>query len=571
MIPGFHTDEARTIHIGLDLFVPAGTPLYAPLDGIVHTIADNDRPKEYGPMLILQHDVEPGITFYTLYGHNSKSSLALMSKGDKVNRGQLIAYVGDQHENGHWVPHLHFQIMTDTLDYVNDFPGVAAPSKKDIWLSLCPDPNLIFRMGYPQMNAVIPDKEHLVSQRERLFGPNLSVSHKEPLHIVRGRGTNLYDSEARAYLDTRNNISHCGHEHPRIVDAGQRQMAVLNTNTRYLHALRLQLAEELLETMPDNIDCIYFVNSGSEANDLALRMAYHITGTNNTLVMDNGYHGHTGLSLDVSHYKFSGPGGFTTKHHIKVLPPVSAGSAKAVDCMASDPFEGPFTFIHESLPSCAGQIFPPDDYFKGIYTHVKDSNGICIADEVQTGLGRIGTHFWAFQRYGLTPDIITVGKPLGNGHPVAAVAVSREVAEAFDNGMEFFSSFGGNPVSCAIALEVLHVIREEKMMEHGRDTGEYLLGHLRRIAERHSCVVDIRGSGFYVGLEFDPELACQGQVISTYVENRMIDHQILTSFDGPRHNVMKIKPPMCMTRDEVDRFIINLEKILMEDPVAKAT
>jgi len=573
-IQGNNGPQMRTIHIGIDVFMEVGSELYAPLEGRVFAIVNDEGDKEYGPLVILEHTPEPDLTFYTLFGHNSLATLDLLKQGDHVEQGQLIAFVGNFPENGNWVPHSHFQIITDMLDYTEDYPGVALASQREVWLSLCPDPNLMLGISDPRLDSTTMSTEETLKHRLNVLGPNLNVTHERPLHIVRGWKSNLFTEDGTSFLDTRNNIAHVGHEHPRIVEAGQKQMVVLNTNTRYLHSVRLELADRLLASLPDNLTRIYFVNSGSEANDLALRIARNHIGSNETLVMDQGYHGATTSCIEVSPYKFESVGGTGCKEHIHVLPNLrsdaTTAAVDAVDFVKSDnPSELPMTFIHEVLLGCAGQIIPPTDYFTTIYSAIQGNGGICIADEVQTGMGRVGEAFWSFELFGISPDIVTIGKPLGNGHPVAAVAVSEELARSFDNGMEFFSSFGGNPVSCAIALEVLNVIRDEELQSHARDIGKYWMDALLNLAVDHPVIHDVRGFGLFFGIEF---LVTKDQPgiseICNYIQNRLLDHRILSSFDGPEHNVMKIKPPMCITQQEVDYFMLVLGRILKEDVVS---
>jgi 4-aminobutyrate aminotransferase-like enzyme/Ser/Thr protein kinase RdoA (MazF antagonist) len=572
-VSGLDTPAMRTIHLGIDLIMPAGTPVYAPIDGRVVTLTNNAGDKEYGPLVILEHKAGDGFLFYTLYGHNNIYTLSLLQKGQEVKAGEKMGEIGDFPENGNWVPHLHFQIITDLLGCIDDYPGVADPDAKDIWLSLCLDPNLILGIRHADLKYHYADTAGLLRKRKKVLGSNLSLSYHEPLHIVRGWKTHLYDEDGRTYLDTVNNIAHIGHEHPRIVQAGQKQMAVLNTNTRYLHRNLLTLSQKLLETLPAHLEVVWFVNSGSEANELALRIARAYTGRYDTLVLEEGYHGNTQACFEVSHYKFK---------HLKKLETtnvVPIGVYGKVANFAKDADDStvnrsPLTvtpsmvFIHESLPSCAGQIVPHEDFFMDIYAEIKKHGGICIADEVQTGLGRVGSHYWAFELFTIAPDIVTIGKPLGNGHPIAAVACTRELANAFAKGPEFFSSFGGNPVSCAIATEVLSVIEDEDLQANAKNLGEYWMSALRELQSVHSVIGDVRGHGLFIGIEFlKPETCAAAKQKAEYVVRRMLDHRILTSLEGPNGNVMKIKPPMSITKEEVDQFLGVLEKILKEDLV----
>lgn len=559
-VPGLHTDGMRTVHLGIDVFMAPGTPLYAPLDGEVVCVTNNAGDKEYGPLVILRHQTDDGTPFYTLYGHNNIYTLSLTRPGQHIRAGEKIAEIGPFPENGNWVPHLHFQIMTSLLGYTDDFPGVADPDVRDIWLSLCPDPNLILGISHPDLRYRYADEQGLLHKRRHVTGQNLSISYKTPLHIVRGWKTHLHDAAGRKYLDTVNNIAHVGHEHPRVVHAGRQQMAVLNTNTRYLHRQMLKLSQQLLETLPGHLEVIWLVNSGSEANDLALRMARMCTGRQDTLVLAYGYHGHTQACIDVSHHKF--------RHLHKPVSTyvIDTPPTATMPALPETIVQTPFVFIHESLPSCAGQVVPHEEFFMDLYAEVKRSGGICIADEVQTGLGRAGSQYWAFELYTIAPDIVTIGKPLGNGHPVAAVACTRAVADAFARGPEFFSSFGGNPVSCAIASEVLSVIEDEDLQSHAQKTGAYWMDTMRNWQAAHPVIADVRGHGLFIGVEIaDPVSKAPAKIKAEYLVQRMLEHRILTSLDGPHGNVLKIKPPMSITRDEVDIFLTAMHAVLQED------
>ena len=225
--------------------------------------------------------------------------------------------------------------------------------------------------------------------------------------------------------------------------------------------------------------------------------------------------------------------------------------------------------MHEALPSCAGQIVPPVDYFAALYDIIHAHGGCCIADEVQTGIGRVGSKFWSFELYNIMPDIVTIGKPLGNGHPVAAVITSEEVAQSFDTGMEFFSSFGGNPVSCAIANAVLDVMERENLKEHAHKTGAYWMRSLKDLAANQPVVHNVRGHGLFIGIDLRLPDNTPATAIAAYIERRMFEHRILLSLDGPGSNVIKIKPPMCITQSQVDYFLEIFAKVLDEDFVAR--
>ncbi len=587
-IEGNDGPEWRTVHIGLDVFMEVGSPILAPLDGIVHSFRNNDTPLDYGPTIILQHTVTAHageqLTFYTLYGHLSEDSLDGLYNGKPIAQGTPFASIGSYEVNGGWPPHLHFQIITDLLDREGEFPGVARPSQRDIWLSLSPDPNLVTRIPAEDIPGHGLSHEQILEVRARHVGRSLSISYNSPLKIVRGSMQYLYDESGRAYLDAVNNVCHVGHSHPRVVKAGQQQMAVLNTNTRYLHEDLVRYAERLCATLPAPLSVCYFVCSGSEANELALRLARTHTGHRDIVVVEAAYHGNTTALIDISPYKFDGPGGTGAPPYVHILPipDVYRGEYRGSDQQAGEKYarhaaeairqvqqngSNVSAFICESLLSCGGQIVLPDNYLKEAYHHVRNVGGVCIADEVQVGFGRVGTHFWGFETQGVVPDIVTLGKPIGNGHPLAAVITTPEIAASFDNGMEYFNTFGGNPVSCAIGLAVLDVLEEEKLQENALKVGTHLMEGLRGLKEKHPLIGDVRGLGLFVGIELVQDRASlePAAVQASYIANRMRDRGILISTDGPLYNVLKIKPPLVFSQANADYLVATLDDILEED------
>jgi 4-aminobutyrate aminotransferase-like enzyme len=394
----------------------------------------------------------------------------------------------------------------------------------------------------------------------------------------------LFDEEGRKYLDAYNNVPHVGHCHPRVVKAGREQMAVLNTNTRYLHDLINQYAEALCATLPDPLDVCFFVNSASEANELALRLARAHTGRRDMIVLEAAYHGHTNTLIDISPYKHNGPGGQGAPDwvHTAPIPDVYRGLYKRDGPRAGEKYArhvaeiierlraggaGLAGFIAESCPSVGGQIFFPEGYLAAVYQFVREAGGVCVADEVQTGYGRIGTHFYAFESQRVAPDIVVLGKPIGNGHPIGAVVTTPEIAASFDNGMEFFSTFGGSTVSCAIGLATLRVTLEENLQSRALRVGNRLLDGLRPLMDRYAIVGDARGSGLFLGVELvrDRETLEPAAEEASFISNRFREHGILLGTDGPFHNVIKIRPPMPFSETDADFLIATMEKILAED------
>jgi 4-aminobutyrate aminotransferase-like enzyme/Ser/Thr protein kinase RdoA (MazF antagonist) len=581
------TDERRTLHLGMDFFVDPGTPVCAPLDGVVHSLANNREHLDYGPVVILDHPHEShsdGATFFTLYGHLSEDSLQNLKIGQRVSRGQAVARIGDSTENGGWPPHLHFQIISDLLDLSTDFPGVARFSERQVWTALSPDPNLLFDIPADRFPPPEPPLAETLDQRRSSLGQNLSVSYQRPLKIVRGWMQFLYDETGRAYLDVYNNVPLVGHSHPRVVQAASAQLALLNTNTRYLHDNVNRYAERLTRLLPDPLRVCFFVNSGSEANELALRLARTHTGHEDVIVLDHAYHGHTTTLIDISPYKFNGPGGCGRKPWVHVAP-------------LSDDYRGPYRrddanagtkyahqvaeilqqarasgrsiacFIAETLPSVGGQIVFPPGYLAEVYRDVRAVGAVCIADEVQVGFGRLGSHFWGFETQSVVPDIVVLGKPIGNGFPLAAVVTTREIASSFANGMEFFSTFGGNPVACAAGLAVLDVLEEQSLQANARRVGGYLKDRLLNLQPSHPIIGDVRGSGLFLGVDLvlDRETRAPATKQADYIVNRMRDCGVLAGTDGPHHNVLKLRPPLIFSGADADLFVSVLKTVLVED------
>ena len=581
---GIHpTAEHRTIHLGIDLFVEVNSPVYAPLDGVVYCVANNDAPLDYGPLLILKHATDDGQEFFTLYGHLSEEHLTTLQVGQIIKRGQRIASIGAPPTNGDWTPHLHFQLITDLLELDRDFPGVAYASQREIWKSLSPDPNLILGIPADRFPKSERSKNETLTARHQHIGHNLSISYREPLKIVRGWRQYLYDETGRAYLDVYNNVPLVGHSHPRIVKAAQEQLALLNTNTRYLHDNIARYAEALTALMPEPLKVCYFLNSASEANELALRLARTYTKRYDIIVLDAAYHGHTTALIDISPYKFNGPGGTGKKDwvHIAPIPDDYRGAHKRGDAEAGRKYaqhvadiianleSGFAAYIAETLPSVGGQIVFPPGYLSEVYRHVRSAGGVCIADEVQVGFGRLGTHFWGFETQGVVPDIVVLGKPIGNAFPLAAVVTTPEIAASFDNGMEFFSTFGGNPVACAVGSAVLEILRDEHLQSNALHVGNHWLQDLCGLMKKHPLIGDVRGSGLFLGVEL-----VRGRVTlepadaeASYVVNRLREHGILAGTDGPHHNVIKLRPPLLFTKDDAEFFATTLDRILYEDAV----
>ena len=569
--------ESRSIHLGIDYWLPELTPVHAIMNGEV-VIAINDAgDKEYGGLVVLKHKVN-GFHFYTLYGHNTVKSATKHKVGDHILKGEKIVELANYPENGNWAPHLHFQVMLSLFDYKIDFPGVTYLSQIDVWKSVCPDPNLLFMSDALLNSNAVSDKE-IINYRKQHLGKSLSLQYKTPIKMVRGAGQYLMDQFGKKYLDTVNNVAHVGHENYNVVKAGQQQMGLINTNSRYLHENINELAKELIETLPPELNVLHFVNSGSEANELAIRMVKAVTGSKDIIASEVGYHGNANTCIDISSYKFDGKGGHGAPEHTQIFPLPDAFRGKyrgqntgkeyakeVQKCIDNIQQKGRNVggFIIEPIISCGGQIELPEGFLAEAYQWVRKAGGICISDEVQVGCGRLGKTFWGFQLHNVVPDIVTIGKPLGNGHPVAAVACTQKVADAFANGMEYFNTFGGNPVSCVIATEVLRTVKRDKLQDNALHIGAFLKSELTTLSKKFPIIGDVRGQGLFLGIELvDGELnplAAQ----TDYLANRMKDHGILMSTDGPDYNVLKIKPPIVFTKENAEELIFYLNKILKE-------
>jgi 4-aminobutyrate aminotransferase-like enzyme len=576
--------ERRTVHLGIDLYMQSGAPIYAPLAGNVHSFKNNASALGYGPTIVLEHHIDEDERFFTLYGHLSPDSLKGLRTGMLISKGDPFARVGDLQSNGGWPPHLHFQIILDMLGETGNFQGVARPSQREIWTHICPDPNIILGIPHSCFPERVRSSEEILVIRDRSFGKNLSIAYDKPLKIVRGKGQYLYSEDGQPYLDGVNNVCHVGHCHPHVTAAGQRQMPVLNTNTRYLHDNIVAYGQRLLKKFPESLSVCFFVCTGSEANELALRMARTYTGQQNVITVDGAYHGNSQALIDVSPYKHNGPGGCGAPPWVQtvVMPDGYRGPHKgtaaasgaryaeyvreAIDRIHADG-KRLAAFICESILGCGGQVVLPASYLKEAFKHVRAARGVCIVDEVQVGFGRVGTHFWAFETQGVVPDIVTLGKPMGNGHPLAAVITTPEIADAFSNGMEYFNTFGGNPVSCAIGMAVLDVIENEGLQENAQKAGARLLEGLKKCMDRYPLIGDVRGLGLYVGVELvtDRRTLDPAPGHADYIINRMKDYGILISIDGPSYNVLKLKPPIVFTEKNADQVVAALDKILQED------
>ncbi|XP_072481058.1 ethanolamine-phosphate phospho-lyase [Notamacropus eugenii] len=427
-------------------------------------------------------------------------------------------------------------------------------------------------------------KAETILLRRKHLGPSCKVFFaKDPLKIVRAKGQYMFDENGEQYLDCINNVAHVGHSHPEVIEAAVKQMELLNTNSRFLHDSIVEYAKRLSETLPEKLSVCYFANSGSEANDLALRLARQYRDHQDVITLDHAYHGHVSSVIEISPYKFR-KGKDVKKEFVHVAPapdiyrgkyredhpdPADAYAEEVKKIIEEAQKNGRkiAAFIAETMQSCGGQIIPPAGYFQKVAEYVHKAGGVFIADEVQVGFGRIGKHFWSFQMYGedFVPDIVTMGKPMGNGHPLSCVVTTQEIAEAFSaSGMEYFNTYGGNPVSCAVGLAVLDIIEKEDLQENATQVGNYLIELLNKQKTKHPLIGDIRGIGFFIGVDLvkDQQRRTPATAEAQHIIYKMKEQKILMNADGPHRNVLKIKPPMCFTKENAKFMVEQLDKIL---------
>jgi 4-aminobutyrate aminotransferase-like enzyme len=423
--------------------------------------------------------------------------------------------------------------------------------------------------------------ESLTDRRARLMGPNVPTFYRHPVHLVRGQGVWLWGADGKRYLDAYNNVPHVGHCHPRVTAAIAHQAGILNTHTRYLHDLVLDYIERLTATLGHGISQAILTCTGSEANDIALRMAQAVTGATGIIATDNTYHGNTAAVSALSSRR-PPIGGYPP--HVRLVPapdtlrPLGGSLAAQPDAFAANVaaaiadlkdkgfgFSGMMlcpVFANEGIPDVA------PGFFDATAKAIRDAGGLIISDEVQPGFGRLGTHFWGHDWLGVTPDIVTVGKPMANGHPVGAVLARPDVMAAFRNAFGYFNTFGGNPVSAAACLAVLDVLRDEGLVERSVATAAHMMDRLRAL--RHPLLANVRGVGMFFGAEFvtGPDMAPATDFVADVVEG-MVAAGVLMNRIGRHGNTLKMRPPMPFGIAEADLLMDRLERVLAQTPVPR--
>ena len=407
----------------------------------------------------------------------------------------------------------------------------------------------------------------LLARRARVLAPTYRLFYEQPLQIVRAEGVWMYDDSGRRYLDAYNNVPVVGHCHPQVVEALTRQARTLNTHTRYLAEQPLQLAEELLATLPQELGSVIFTCTGSEANDLAVRISKAVTGGSGFIVTEFAYHGATEVIAGMSPEdgRPLGPGVYT------VAAPLGADGAAAFGdrvgrCLERMQADGVrlAAMLVDTIFSSDGVVADPRGFLADAVRKVHDAGGLFIADEVQAGFGRLGEAMWGFARHGIVPDLVTMGKPMGNGHPVAAVVGRAGVFAAFAKGGSYFNTYGGNSVSCATALAVLQVIRDENLLENARRSGEHLMRGLRGLAQRHTAIREVRGAGLFIGVELgaNPVSGLSGAAETRRVVNGLCRRGVLVGSTGRDGNVLKIRSPLTLELQHADLLLEALDQTL---------
>ncbi|MDE2072136.1 MAG: aspartate aminotransferase family protein [Alphaproteobacteria bacterium] len=406
------------------------------------------------------------------------------------------------------------------------------------------------------------EHDTLLARRQRALSPSYRLFYEEPIHAIRGEGVWIYDAEGRRYLDAYNNVPVVGHCHPHVVEQMVRQASVLNTHTRYLTDKPIELAERLLGTMPPELGSVIFTNSGSEANDLAVRISRLVTGNSGIIVTDCAYHGTTDLLSGLSPVTGlpTGPGVFTVSLPLKMTDAAEFRVLVrgALDNMHEAGIK-PAALLVDTIFGSDGAVSDPAGFLKDAVDDVRREGGLFIADEVQPGFGRTGAGMWGFARHGVVPDIVTMGKPMGNGYPVASAVLRRELADAFGRHQRYFNTFGGSTVGCVVALAVLDVIQNESLIAHAAETGAYLKDGLQNLCDRHDVFTDLRGTGLFLGVQTP-----SGDIAARIV-NALRRAGVLIGAAGRGNAALKIRPPLPISRSDADYLIGTIEDVLSKD------
>lgn len=428
----------------------------------------------------------------------------------------------------------------------------------------------------PGTLASLPAREQaLIRRRQQALGQAYRLFYQQPLHLLRGEGVWLYDAAGQPYLDVYNNVASVGHSHPQVVQAIARQAATLNTHTRYLDEGIVDYAERLLATLAMPGHQAMFTCTGSEANDLALRLASNFTGGQGVIVTAHAYHGVTssvaacspafgeGVALGPNVRTVPAPDGYRGVAGEDVATRFTHDVEAAIVDLQRHGLR-PAALLVDTLFTSDGVFADPPGFLAGAVDAIHAAGGLFIADEVQAGFARSGSHFWGFQRHGVQPDIVTMGKPMGNGHPLAGLAARADIIDAFGSRVRYFNTFGGNPVSCAAGMAVLEVIEQEGLQHNAHVTGAYLKAGLEALAGKHELIGDVRGAGFFLGVELvnDRQGKQPATAAASRVVNALRERRILLSATGPAGNILKLRPQLPFAREHADLLLDALDAVL---------
>lgn len=557
----YATPEQRTppagVHLGVDLLVAQDTPVLAPFAGTV----GRRRARE----LTLACDG---------FGLRLAGLTPVVTVGGEIAAGQMLGVVAAPPADSPLPAHLHVQALVDP-DL--DAPGLALASRAQGWKALCPDPSVLLGVA---ASGELDDATELVARRDAVLAHVQEHYYESPPQIERGWRHHLIATDGRAYLDAVNNVAILGHSHPGVRRAISRQLGLLNTNSRFIYDVLVRASERIVALAPDGLDEILWVGSGSEANDVALRLIRCATGHRDVLAVESAYHGWTVATDEVSSSIYDNPLAAEKRppwvHTVESPNPYrgrfrgeDAGARYADDVDATlsrlvQEGTGVAGFIAETPYGNAGGVELPDGYLKRVYASVRAAGGLCIADEVQVGYGRLGDYFWGFEQQGVVPDVITIAKATGNGFPVAAVITTDAIATRFEREGAFFSSTGGSPASCAAALAVLDALEAERLQENARVVGAHLKSRLEQLCERHPICGAVHGLGLYLGLELirDPETLEPAGEETDAICDRLLDLGVIVQPTSDGMNVLKIKPPLCITRDSADYLVDTIDHVL---------
>ncbi|MGV8921466.1 MAG: aminotransferase [Pseudomonas sp.] len=543
--------EPDTCALHVELYIPSGTSVHAPFAGILRLTAD-------AAICLVSEQM----------------TLRLWGVASSLDSDSLV-------EAGQALGESTGSVMVQLCRVAEISPPLfCTPSWAPAWQALCPSPSGL--LGFDCDAPPLQDSAKLLARRDASFARSQKHYYQAPPQIERGWRNHLIDMQGRSYLDMLNNVAVLGHGHPRMAQEASKQWSLLNTNSRFHYAAVAEFSERLLELAPDSMDRVFLVNSGTEANDLAIRLAWAYSGGRDVLSVLEAYHGWSVATDAISTSIADNPQALSTRPDW--VHPVTApnsyrgeyrGAHSAPDYVRSvehnlaklaEQKRQVAGFICEPVYGNAGGISLPPGYLKDVYAKVRAQGGVCIADEVQVGYGRLGHYFWGFEEQGVVPDIITMAKGMGNGHPLGAVITRREIAEALEAEGYFFSSAGGSPVSCRIGLAVLDVMDKEGLWDNAKVVGDHFKARLEALIDKHPLVGAVHGSGFYLGVELvrDRETLEPATEETTYLCDRLRELGIFMQPTGDYLNILKIKPPMCTSRRSVDFFVDNVAKVLAE-------